>query len=313
MKTAGRAALGLLGVLLLLVFGVAPYYLTGLVAVRRNQYHDRENQGLTPASFGLAHEDVAFEAADGTTLKGWWVPAREARGSVVLVHGLNRSRIEMVRKLPFLHGQGMSALLFDLRHHGESGGDRCTFGHLERTDVQAAVALSRRRVAGPSVVWGVSLGAASAMLAASDDPAVAGVVCDSTYRSLSDTVHHHLRLLGGSRAWLRVLPAGLLAEEMLFWVGRRGGFDPAAVDVARAASRLSGRPALFVCNAGDRRMPMEIAFELGRAAGPASRVLVVPGDTHGGAYREGTAAYESAVAALLDEVRKTSGNPGGTT
>jgi hypothetical protein len=30
-------------------------------------------------------------------LQGWFVPAPGAKGSVVLVHGLNRSRIEMVK------------------------------------------------------------------------------------------------------------------------------------------------------------------------------------------------------------------------
>jgi hypothetical protein len=39
-----------------------------------------------------------------------------------MVHGLNRSRIEMVRRTPFVHQAGWNALLFDLRHHGESGG-----------------------------------------------------------------------------------------------------------------------------------------------------------------------------------------------
>jgi hypothetical protein len=82
-------------------------------------------------------------------------------------------------------------------------------------------------------------------------------------------------------------------------MGRRGHFDPDAVDLVAAAGRLGGRPALFVCNSGDRRMPPEIAFELKAAAGEHARVLVVPGNSHGGAWREGTAAYEKAVGDLL--------------
>jgi pimeloyl-ACP methyl ester carboxylesterase len=74
------------------------------------------------------------------------------------------------------------------------------------------------------------------------------------------------------------------------------------VDVVAAARRLAGRPALFVCNSDDRRMPKEIAFELQAAAGGQARVLVVPGTSHGGAWRDGTAAYESAVTALLREI-----------
>jgi len=287
----------------LLLFGVLPYALAGLVSFRKVRYQDRENAGVTPASFQVPFEDVAFRAQDGVELKGWWVPAAAGRGTVVLVHGLNRSRLEMVRKVPFVHEQGWNALLFDLRHHGDSGGSACSFGYFERRDVQAAVAYARERAPGAVVLWGVSLGAAASMLAAAEDPSIAGIVCDSSFRSLRDTARHHLGLLRSARWWLAALPAGLLADEAVFWMGRRVGFDPTAVDVEAAAARLSGRPALFVCNSGDRRMPPKIAEALRIAAGEQARLLVVPGDTHGGAYRNGTAAYQTAVIQVLEAAR----------
>jgi len=287
--------------LVLFIFGWAPYWLGGLATTRRFQFPDKENAGLTPASFNLPYEDVTFNAADGVPLKGWWVPAPQARGTVVLVHGLNRSRIEMVKKVPFVHEAGWNALLFDLRHHGESGGDASSFGLRESGDVEAAAEQARARSSGPVVLWGVSLGGASVTLAAAHDTRVAGVVCDSSYRSLSDTVAHHFQLLGNFHWWLRLLPSWPAVPEILFWIGERGGFDPAAVDVLAAAARLAGRPCLFVCNSGDQRMPKEIAFDLQRAVGESARVLVVPGDSHGGAYRDGTEAYQRAVAEILAE------------
>ena len=72
------------------------------------------------------------------------------------------------------------------------------------------------------------------------------------------------------------------------------------MDVLAAAARLAGRPALFVANSDDRRMPQEIAFDLKAAAGPAAEVLVVPGKSHGGAWRDGTAAYEAAARVVLE-------------
>src|SRR4030095_14705421 len=99
-----------------------------IATTRRFQFPDRENAGLTPKSFELASEDLAFQSGDGVPLKGWWVPAQPAKGGVVLVHGLNRARIEMVKKTPFVVKQGWNALLFDLRNHGQSGGDRTTLG-----------------------------------------------------------------------------------------------------------------------------------------------------------------------------------------
>ena len=292
----------LVAALVFLVVGVGPWWLVDRLTRGRFNYNDRENAGLTPKSFDLPFEEVGFASSDGVALSGWWVPARDAKGTAVLVHGLNRARIEMVRKTPFLHGSGWNVLLFDLRCHGASGGERRSLGWLERHDVRAAVAEARRRFDGPVVVWGVSLGAASAMFAAAEDGGVAGVVSDSSYRSLEDTVGHHFGRVREMRPWLRVFPSRLLAAECLFWLRRGLGFDTAEADVRRAAARIARRPALFVANAGDWRMPTDIAFELKAAAGPRARVLVVPGQKHGSAYRDATSAYESAVRQLLDEV-----------
>ena len=283
------------------VFGWVPYWLGGIATTRRFQYNDRANNGLTPASFGLAFEEVSFQTADGVPLRGWWVPAPEPKGTVVLLHGLNRSRLEMVKKVPFVHEQGWNAVLFDLRHHGASGGDVSSFGWFEKNDAEAAKAYAESRSKGPVVFWGVSLGAATAVLAAAEDASVAGVVCDSSYRSLPDTVAHHIRLFRNFRWWMRIVPSWPVGPEVLYWMGRRGGFNPRAVDVQGAASRLAGRPVLFVCNSGDRRMPSDIAFDLKAAAGERARVLVVPGNTHGEAYRDGKPAYDSAVGDLLRE------------
>jgi len=281
-------------------FGWVPWFLAGLGTTRRFQFPDKENAGLTPASFHLASEDVAFRSGDGVELRGWWVPAPGAKGSVVMVHGLNRSRVEMVRRAPFVHEAGWNVLLLDLRHHGQSEGDATTFGAKERQDVEAGVRLARERSPGPVVLWGVSLGGASVVFAAAEDPAVAGVICDSSFRSLDDTVRHHLEALRGFRWWLKFVPRWPVADLTVFWMGRRGGFDPALVDVRAAAARLAGRPVLFVANSEDWRMPKEIAFDLQAAVGEGASVLIVPGKSHGGAWRDGTAAYRAAAAALLD-------------
>lgn len=311
-KWLTRIGVLLVAALVLFVVGWVPYWLGGMATTRRFQFPDRENGNLTPASFELAFEDVGFRSGDGTELKAWWVPARAAsggRGTVVMVHGLNRSRIEMVRRVPFVHEAGWNALLLDLRHHGASGGSATTFGVKEKTDVEAAARLARERAPGPVVLWGVSLGGASVVMAAADDPAVAGVICDSSFRSLEDTVRHHLRLFRGFRWWLRMVPSWPVADLSIYWIGRRGGFDPAASDVVAAARKLAGRPALFVANSEDRRMPKEIAFELQAAAGPGAEVLIVPGQSHGGAWRDGTAAYQAAATVVLEAAAARGAGP----
>ncbi|HKZ32852.1 MAG TPA: alpha/beta fold hydrolase [Vicinamibacteria bacterium] len=294
-----RVAIAIVALYLVLVVGVAPYWLAGRAITRRFQFPDKENANLTPASFELPYEDVSFRAQDGIELKAWWVPATSARGTVVMVHGLNRSRIEMVRRVPFVHSSDWNAILLDLRHHGASAGEATTFGVKEKQDVEAAARFARERAPGPVVFWGVSLGGASAVLAAADDPGVTGVICDSSFRSLDDTVRHHLRLFRGFRWWLRIVPSWPVTDLAIYWMGRRGGFDPTQSNVEAAAKHLRGRPVLFVANSEDRRMPKEIAFDLKAAVGPGAEVLIVPGKSHGGAWRDGTAAYEAAAAVVL--------------
>jgi hypothetical protein len=98
-----------------------------------------------------------------------------------------------------------------------------------------------------------------------------------------------------------------VADEVMFWFERRTGVDPDLLDVEKAAAQLKPRPALFVANSGDRRMPQEIAFDLKEAAGERATVLVIPGNSHGGAWREGQAPYEEAVRKILDMARADQG------
>jgi pimeloyl-ACP methyl ester carboxylesterase len=288
--------------LLVLMFGVLPYFLAGVFTVRTFQMKDPENEGMSPASFELPFENVSFTARDGVPLAGWWVSAESAKGTVVLVHGLNRSRLEMVRKLPFLHKQGWNALLFDLRRHGASGGTVRSLGWGERLDVLGAVDFAKSRAPLPVAAWGISFGGAAVMLAAAEEPRIAGVVCDSSYRSLRDTARYHLALFRHFAWWLRFVPVWPTANEAVFWMGRRGGFDPDALDIVKAARSLSGRPALFVGGSGDERMPPQIAQDLKAAAGRGAELLVVTTEKHGHAYRDGTEAYERAVTKVLEEV-----------
>jgi pimeloyl-ACP methyl ester carboxylesterase len=64
-------------------------------------------------------------------LKGWLLPGRRDGGAVLLLHGVRASRLDMLGRARFLHAQGYTVMLFDSRAHGESGGQRITFGYLE--------------------------------------------------------------------------------------------------------------------------------------------------------------------------------------
>ena len=142
----------------------------------------------TPAEVGLTYENVAFKAADGVALKGWFIPGSRVPGpAIVLVHGWMWNRLGNVagqvpiddRDVEFLpvtktlHDAGFHVLLFDLRRHGESGRSRelLTFGPVEGRDFVGAVEYLRSRAdvdGGRIGALGISMGGSIALWGAPD-------------------------------------------------------------------------------------------------------------------------------------------------
>jgi alpha-beta hydrolase superfamily lysophospholipase len=129
--------------------------------------------------FGFAFEPVAFDATDGTHLRGWWIPAPSRDHStrtVVVCHGLGGNKSSQLLLARDLIPAGYNVLVFDFRAHGESAGQITTYGDLERRDVLGAVRWIRATHAEQSETLfgvGVSTGAA-ALIAAAADPGPEG-------------------------------------------------------------------------------------------------------------------------------------------
>lgn len=154
--------------------------------------------GNPPAS--LHSENIEFASASGATIHGWFVAGEPGRGAVILLHGVHADRTVMVARAGFLSRAGYAVLLFDFQGHGESIGRQITFGFLESRDATAAVNFIRQKIPGEKIgVIGVSLGAASALLAKPPLP-VAAVVLESSfptiYQATADRMMERFGLFG---------------------------------------------------------------------------------------------------------------------
>ena len=279
-------------------FLFVPWFIVNIGTTGRYHYPD-PNDGKTPISYRMNFKWVEFPSSDGVLLKGWYVPATSgARGTIVYCHGLNRTRTEMLPMAVFGHALGYDGLLFDLRHQGASGGALTTLGYEERLDVIAAVryALYQQGAPRPVILWGVSMGAAAALMAAAESPEVAAVISDSSFLSLRATVEHHWKLFFH-------LPSFPFANEIVHGIAWRGGFRPSDFDLASAVTRIGNRPILFVALQDDRRMPPSIARDLySHAASPNKALIVLPGHRHGEGFNQATEQYEIAVRQFLSSL-----------
>jgi alpha-beta hydrolase superfamily lysophospholipase len=244
-----------------------------------------------PSDYGLEYEDVRFPSKDGTNLAGWWVPAASPRGAVVLCHGYPSNRSDVLPAIPFLHEAGYDLLAFDFRRLGESEGKMTTIGLREPLDLHGAVTFAQSRRSGLVGVLGISMGAATALLEAADDPRVAAVVADSPFADLAAQVPR--RFGRGAAAGLAGRYAGWLGGRI---IGERvGNASP-----LRAIPRIAPRPVLLIHGDADRVIPDADSRALYAAAGEPKQLWVVPGAGHVEAFGCERAEYERRVLALFN-------------
>ncbi|HEX5482282.1 MAG TPA: alpha/beta fold hydrolase, partial [Terriglobia bacterium] len=236
-----------------------------------------------------------------------------AQGVIVYCHGFHRTRVEMLPMAQFGHALGYGGVLFDFRNHGKSGGKVTSLGYWERWDVEAAVkeALTVEKAPRPVIVWGVSMGAAAALMAAAEDPSIDAVISDSTFLSFDDVIKHHYvlirHLIRRRWWWFPPLPSFPLTNEVIAWSAWRAHFDPSDFNLEKAVQRINPRPILFVAVKNDPRMPPSIAEKLySLATSPQKEIIVVPGSRHGEGFNEARPQYEQAVTKFLGEVHAAS-------
>jgi uncharacterized protein len=248
----------------------------------------------TPAAFTIPgvdtepflmprYEDVRFPSrGPRITVAGWYVPgSRATAGSaVIVVHGLGgcRQRPEVLLPAGMLHHHDVSVLLIDMRDHGDSTYEdgRHAGGTEEYQEVLGAWDWLRGLGYAPGRIglFGESLGAATVMIAAGQEPRVAAVWEDSGYAEISDAVAAELSRNG----YPPFLAGGAVLAAQLV-----SGDDLATLSPADAARRLGLRPVFITHGAADTRLSVQYASDLAadvRAGGGTVQPWIVPGASH---------------------------------
>lgn len=299
MRLTRRAVLipAVLGVLAAIA---AVYVLVSLFITQSLTSAERNPQEAHPSDYGLSVEDVEFTPrGESLLLRGWHLPAENVGPHVIFVHGLNnvRSGDNVVELAGRLVERGYSVLLFDLRGHGSSDDGRLSGGYYERRDVWGAydyLLESHGAEAGAVGLVGFSMGAATALLSAAEEPGIRAVVADSPYAVASELLAQETARSTPFPQWLT--PAFIPAVKLLAdW---RYGIDIDALAPERAVARL-GYPALVIHGDGDTRIPVSHGARVAEAGPPGTELWRVPGVKHVEAFEASPAEYVERVAQYL--------------
>ncbi|MDI3383752.1 alpha/beta hydrolase [Xenophilus aerolatus] len=245
--------------------------------------------GTPPAA--LHGATVGFATTSGGTVAGWAADGAPGRGAVLLLHGVRSDRRQMLARALWLHGEGRAVLLIDLPSHGESAGERITFGARESAGVSAALQYMASRWPGEAIaVVGVSLGAASTVLAPAL-PGVKALVLESMYPTIDDALRNRLhRVLGAAGP-----PLAPLLLTQLPW---RTGVRPDELRPIDRMAQLSA-PVLVLGGELDRHTPPDETRQLRDRAGATAGLWIVAGAAHVDLHRHAPADYQMRVGAFL--------------
>ncbi|KUJ71493.1 alpha/beta hydrolase [Thiomicrospira sp. WB1] len=151
----------------------------------------------SPKDFGMTYDDKTVEGENGCRLSAWWIPANEpSKVTVMLMHGWGANKSFMLPLAKLLHQRGMHSFLVDAHNHGDS--DRRGVSTMPKfaEDLTSSVAWLRAEKPDASeqlILLGHSVGAAAALLAASNDERVNAVISLASFAHPKWVMQRQLR------------------------------------------------------------------------------------------------------------------------
>jgi fermentation-respiration switch protein FrsA (DUF1100 family) len=234
-------------------------------------FHPERGLTDTPERHGIQYQVEDFQAADGTRLNAWFLPARngdKAKATVLFLHGNAENISTHFRSIAWLPAEGFNVLAVDYRGYGGSDGTPSLAGM--QLDIDAAL---RRLLARPGVdpdrivVFGQSLGGALAIYYTAHcayRAHIRAVVIDSAFSDYRLIVKE--KLAGFFLTW---------PFQWLPWLTVDDTYSPAA-----SVAAVSPLPLLLIHGDQDAVVPFRHSQRLFELAANPKELWIVPGAAH---------------------------------
>ena len=211
----------------------------------------------TPADINLAFEKLAIKTQDGLKIAAWYVPAENARYTLLFCHGNAGNMTHRLDSINLFNEMGFNCLIFDYRGYGDSQGKPTEAGTY--LDAEAAWKwLTEKKQIPPQriIIFGRSLGGSvAAHLAARVKPRA--LACESTFTSYEQI----------GKKFYPYMPVHLFAK-----------FNYNTLESVRNVRC----PILFIHSRNDEIIPFEFALRLYAAAAEPKRLLEITGSHNDG-------------------------------
>ena len=203
----------------------------------------RTSSEINMASFPGRPDELDFDVADAkpSSRKGWFFPGLRGAPTIILCHGYESSRGELLTLVSALQDHQYNVFVFDFAAHGSNAGVT-TFGYKESDEVRAAIdTISKRNDVDTTRfgLWGYNLGAYAALREAEKDARVRALVLDSVYDKPKQMVK-----IGVERTGVGGFPLMVKSAQTTFeWLNYAYKDDP---PLSARLKALTDVPVLFI-------------------------------------------------------------------
>ncbi len=238
----------------------------------------------TPAQYGIAFEDVTFLSQDKKeTLSGWYLHQLGNTRTLIIVNGIGdtRANLQRVDLASRLVHKGFNILMFDWRHQGKSTGTITSGGYFEQSDLQGAVNYLYANKPVPQCigVLGASMGAATTLLTAPDEPHIQAIVADSSYADIADLLTSEIARTSPLPHWsIPLFIPGLYGAAKIQY-----GINLSSLKPKDSVTHIP-YPILFIHGLADARIPISQSELLVKLAAKGSELWEVPQAEHANAF-----------------------------
>ncbi len=227
----------------------------------------------TPDKHGIEYRIENFQAADGTALNAWFLPAQskdgsKAKATVLFLHGNAENISTHFRSIAWLPAEGFNVLAPDYRGYGASEGTPSLAGM--QLDIDAAMrSLLAHQDVDPNriIIFGQSLGGALAIHYAAHNAYranIRAVVIDSAFYDYRQVANE--KLAASFITW---------PFQWLPWLTIDNDYSPAA-----SIAALSPLPLLLIHGDQDMVVPAHHSRQLFERAGEPKELWIIPGAGH---------------------------------
>lgn len=240
-------------------------------------------------------KDVFIHSRDGLRLHGLWIPAAEAKGTIILFHGYRSTILaDFGPALELYHNKGLNILLPDQRSHGKSQGRFITFGVKESEDALQWIGFHNETHGMlPLLLSGLSMGASTVMYLADRDlpDNVRGIIADCGFTSPADILESVFKKVTHLPAGPTLFVTNLLAKAF-------AGFNLYEKNTRNSLAK-SRVPVLIVHGTEDGFVPCEMSKQSFAACREPKELLLVEGADHGVSFLTDTKRYKATVDKFL--------------